>query len=102
MSEAYYPVNRTEVKLDGICGGSAANLGKTSCAGIDCCQRYHIIKPNRICEPEAGQGTVGGSLRLDEPSRFTGITDNSGPMITGSSVYDKALTTRKTECRKNV
>ena len=53
-----------------------------------------IIKPNRIGEPEAGQGTEGG--------RFTDSTDNSGPMKPGNSVEDKTLTTRKTGCRKNV
>ena len=53
-----------------------------------------IIKPNRIGEPEAGQGTEGG--------RFTGSTDNSGPMKPGNSVEDKTLTTGKTGCRKNV
>ncbi len=46
-----------------------------------------IIKPNRIGEPEAGQGTEGG--------RFTGSTDDSGPMKPGNSVEDKILTTRK-------
>jgi hypothetical protein len=52
------------------------------------------IKPNRIGEPEAGQGTEGG--------RFTDSTDNSGPMKPGNSVEDKTLTTGKTERRKNV
>ena len=46
-----------------------------------------IIKPNRIGEPEAEQGTEGG--------RFTGSTDDSGPMKPGNSVEDKTLTTRK-------
>ncbi len=45
------------------------------------------IKPNRIGEPEAGQGTEGG--------RFTGSTDDSGPMKPGNSVEDKTLTIRK-------
>jgi hypothetical protein len=45
------------------------------------------IKPNRIGEPEAGQGTEGG--------RFTGCTDDSGPMKPGNSVEDKTLTIRK-------
>ena len=40
-----------------------------------------IIKPNRIGEPEAGQGTEGG--------RFTDSTDDSGPMKPGNSVEDK-------------
>jgi hypothetical protein len=53
-----------------------------------------IIKPNRIGEPEAGQGTEGG--------RFTDSTEDSGPMKPGNSVEDKTLTTRKTGCRKNV
>ena len=53
-----------------------------------------IIKPNQIGEPEAGQGTEGG--------RFTGITEDSGPMKPGNSVEDKTLTTGKTQCRKNV
>ena len=53
-----------------------------------------IIKPNRIGEPEAGQGTEGG--------RFTGSTDNSGPMKPGNRVEDKTLTIGKTGGRKNV
>ena len=52
------------------------------------------IKPNRIGEPEAGQGTEGG--------RFTDSTDDSGPMKPGNSVEDKTLTTGKTGRRKNV
>ena len=52
------------------------------------------IKPNRIGEPEAGQGTEGG--------RFTDSTDDSGPMKPGNRVEDKTLTTGKTGCRKNV
>ena len=46
-----------------------------------------IIKPNRIGEPEAGQGTEGG--------RFTGSTDDLGPMKPGNRVEDKTLTIRK-------
>jgi hypothetical protein len=53
-----------------------------------------IIKPNRIGEPEAGQGTEGG--------RFTGSTDDSGPMKLVNRAEDKTLTTGKTERRKNV
>ncbi len=53
-----------------------------------------IIKPNRIGEPEAGQGTEGG--------RFTDSTDDSGPMKPGNRVEDKTLTSGKTACRKNV
>lgn len=53
-----------------------------------------IIKPNRIGEPEAGQGTEGG--------RFTDSTDDSGPMKPGNRVEDKTLTTGKTADRKNV
>jgi hypothetical protein len=52
------------------------------------------IKPNRIGEPEAGQGTEGG--------RFTDSTDDSGPMKPGNRVEDKTLTTGKTGWRKNV
>ena len=52
------------------------------------------IKPNRIGEPEAGQGTEGG--------RFTDSTDNSGPMKPGNRVEDKTLTTGKAGGRKNV
>ena len=52
------------------------------------------IKPNRIGEPEAGQGTEGG--------RFTDSTEDSGPMKPGNSVEDKTLTTGKTGWRKNV
>ena len=85
-------MNQTEVKFDGIWGGSASYPGKPSCAGIDVAKG--TIKPNRIGEPEAGQGTEGG--------RFTDSTDNSGPMKPGNSVEDKTLTTGKTERRKNV
>ena len=46
-----------------------------------------IIKPTRIGEPEAGQGTEGG--------RFTGSTDDSGPLKPGNRVEGKTLTTRK-------
>ena len=53
-----------------------------------------IIKPNRIGEPEAGQGTEGG--------RFTDSTDDSGPMKPGNSVEGKTLTTGKTGHSKNV
>ena len=53
-----------------------------------------IIKPNRIGEPEAGQGTEGG--------RFTGSTKDSGPMKPGNSVEDKTLMTGKTGERRNV
>ena len=53
-----------------------------------------IIKPNRIGEPEAGQGTEGG--------RFTDNTEDSGPMKPGNSVEGKTLTTGKTGRRKNV
>ena len=52
------------------------------------------IKPNRIGEPEAGQGTEGG--------RFTDSTEDSGPMKPGNRVEDKTLTTGKTGGRKNV
>ena len=53
-----------------------------------------IIKPNRIGEPEAGPGTEGG--------RFTGSTEDSGPMKPGNRVEDKTLTTGKTGRRKHV
>jgi hypothetical protein len=66
--------------------------GKPSCAGTDGCKG--IIKPNRIGEPEAGQGTEGG--------RFTGSTNDSGPMKPGNRVEDKTLMTGKTGGRKNV
>jgi hypothetical protein len=45
------------------------------------------IKPNRIGEPEAGQGTEGG--------RFTGSTDDSGPKKPGNRAEDKTLKTWK-------
>jgi hypothetical protein len=51
------------------------------------------IKPNRIGEPEAGQGTEGG--------RFTDSTEDSGPMKPGNSAEGKTLTTGKTEGHKN-
>ena len=53
-----------------------------------------IIKPNRIGEPEAGQGTEGG--------RFMDSTEDSGPMKPGNRVEDKTLTTGEAEHRKNV
>ena len=53
-----------------------------------------IIKPNRIGEPEAGQGTEGG--------RFTDSTEDSGPMKPDNSVEDKTLTIGKAGGRKNV
>ena len=53
-----------------------------------------IIKPSRIGEPEAGQGTEGG--------RFTDSTEDSGPTKPGNSVEGKTLTIRKTGGRKNV
>ena len=53
-----------------------------------------IIKPNRIGEPEAGQGTEGG--------RFTDSTDDSGSMKPGNRVEDKTLTTGKTGYGKNI
>jgi hypothetical protein len=45
------------------------------------------IKPNRIGEPEAGQGTEGG--------RFTDSTDDSGPKKPGNRAEDKTLKTWK-------
>jgi hypothetical protein len=69
-----------------------ASERKPSCAGIDVAKG--TIKPNRIGEPEAGQGTEGG--------RFTDSTDDSGPMKPGNRVEDKTLTTGKTGWRKNV
>lgn len=53
-----------------------------------------IIKPNRIGEPEAGQGTEGG--------RFTDSTEDSGPMKPGNRVEGKPLMTGKIGRRKNV
>ena len=53
-----------------------------------------IIKPNRIGEPEAGQGTEGG--------RSTDSTEESGPMKPGNRAEDKTLMTGKTGYRKNV
>ena len=46
-----------------------------------------IIKPNRIGEPEARQGTEDG--------RFTGSTEDSGPTKPGNRVEDKTLKTWK-------
>jgi len=43
--------------------------------------------------PEAGLGAEGG--------RFTGSTDDSGPMKPGNRVEDKTPTTRKMLYRKN-
>ena len=53
-----------------------------------------IIKPNRIGEPEAGQGTKGG--------RSTDSTSDSGPMKPGNRAEDKTLMTGKTGGCKNV
>ena len=43
------------------------------------------IKPNRIGEPEAGQGTEGG--------RFADSTEDSGPKKPGNRAEDKTLKT---------
>jgi hypothetical protein len=51
-------------------------------------------EPNRIGEPEAGQGTEGG--------RFTDSTEDLGPMKPGNRAEDKTLTIGKTGRRKNV
>lgn len=80
-------MNRTAVKLDGIQGGDASYPGKPSWAEIKSCRDR--IKPNRVGEPEAGQGPEGG--------RSTGITEDSGPMKPGNSVEGKILTIRKFE-----
>ena len=45
------------------------------------------IKPNRIGEPEAGQGTEGG--------RSVDSTDDSGPKKPGNRAEDKTLKTWK-------
>lgn len=84
-------MNRTAVKLDGIQRGDASYPGKPSCTGVVSCQ--DSIKPNRIGDPEAGQGAEGG--------RFTDSTDDSGPMTPGNSAEDKTLTTRKIATGKN-
>ncbi len=44
------------------------------------------IKPNRIGDPEAGQGAKGG--------RFTGSTYDSGPLMPGNRAEDKTPATR--------
>ena len=78
-------MNRPEVKLDGIWGGDASYPGKPSCTGIGSCQRYHKTEPRR--RPQSGAGAEGG--------RFTGSTEESGPMKPGNSVEGKTLRTRK-------
>ncbi len=78
-------MNQTEVKLDGIWGGSASYQG--SLPVLVSIIAKGIIKPNRIGEPEAGQGTEGG--------RFTGSTDDSGPTKPGNRAEDKTLKTWK-------
>ena len=45
------------------------------------------IKLSRLGEPEAAKGSEGG--------RFTGSTEDSGPMKPGNSVEEKTLTTRE-------
>ena len=54
--------------------------------------KLEVIKrpplPNRIDEPEAGQGTEGG--------RSTDSTGESGPMRSGNRAEDKTLKTGKT------
>jgi len=71
------------VKPDGIWGGGASYPGKPSCSGADCCRRRYKTEPTR--RTRSGEGAKGG--------RFTGSTDDSGPMKPGNSGEDKTLTT---------
>ncbi len=78
-------MNRTEVKLDGIWGGSASYPGKPSCTAVGSCRRQH--KTDSIRRSRNGKGAKG--------DRSTGSTNETGPMKPGNRVEDKILEIRK-------
>jgi len=73
------------VKPDGIWGGGASYPGKPYWPGVERCERRHKTEPKR--RTRSGEGPEGG--------RFTGSTEDSGPMKPGNSVEEKTLTTRE-------
>jgi hypothetical protein len=74
------------VKSDGIQGGWCI-LPREALLHWNPKGAKDFIKPNREGEPEAGQGAKGG--------RFTGSTEESGPMKPGNRAEDKTLATGK-------
>jgi hypothetical protein len=86
-----YPVNRTAVKLDEIRGGWRI-LPRETLLHWNPNGAKDSIKPNREGEPEAGKGAKGG--------RFTGSTEDSGPMKPGDRAEDKTLTTGRRKRRE--
>jgi len=75
--------NRSELKLDGIRGGSVSYPGKPSCSAAEQGRR----KPNCEGRTPIGEGAEGG--------RSADSTDDSGPMKPGNRAEDKTLTTNK-------
>jgi len=80
------------VKLDGIWRGDAFYPGKPSCNGAESCRKHHKTKPIR--RTRNGEGAKGG--------RFTGSTDDTGPMKPGNRVEGKSLEIRKVTFKKNI
>ena len=86
-------MNRTGVKSDEIQGGWCI-LPREALLHWNPNGAKDFIKPNREDEPEAGQGAKGG--------RFTGSTDDSGPMKPGNRAEDKTLTTGRRKRREGI
>ena len=86
-------MNRTAVKLDGIQGGWCI-LPRETLLHWNPKGAKDFIKPNREGEPEAGQGAKG--------DRFTGSTEDSGPMKPGNRAEDKTLTTGRRKRREGI
>ena len=70
------------MKPDGIQGGGASYPGKPSCPVVKGCRRRQKTESTRRALKRGG--TEGG--------RFTGSTNDSGPMKPGNSVEEKTLT----------
>ena len=77
------------MKPDGIQRGGASYPGKPDLYCHQGCYRWQNTNPTR--RSRSGEGTAGG--------RFTGSTDESGPMKPGNSVEEKTLRIRKGEAR---
>ena len=75
------------MKPDGIQGGGASYPGKPSCPVVQGCL---LTTENRIDEETPKRGGAEGG-------RFTGSTEDSGPMKPGNSVEEKTLMIRKGE-----
>lgn len=84
-------MNRTAVKLDGIQGGWCI-LPREALLHWKPNGAKDFIKPNRESEPEAGEGAKGG--------RFTGSTEEAGPMKPGNRAEDKTLKTGRRKRRE--